>query len=375
MIRVVHVIGDLDAGGAETALARLVASMDTTRFESTVISLTDLGVIGQHLRDIGMRVDTLDSGGAALPNAVVRLARRFRADRPDVVQTWMYRADIVGGIAARAAGVRAVAWGVRQSDLTAEGSGRRTVALARIAALLSGRIPAVTVFVAESAQRSHVRIGYHSDQTAIIPNGIPIPCNAPERAEARRILAVPPGGFVVTRVARYHPMKDPGTLIKAFGRLHGARPDAWLVCCGTGMNASNAELMRQVARAGVGASVRLLGHLDDPAVVRAASDVECSSSCAEGFPNAIGEAMAAGVPVVATDVGDTRELVDGAGFIVPARAPSELAEALGRMASLPEEERRRLGMVGRARVRDRFSLDAMTARYMTLYEELARVWH
>lgn len=374
MINVVHVINGLDPGGAEVSLARLLAATDRSVTSARVISLTDVGSVGRRIESDGWRVEGLGDSGWRLAAGIVKIALRLRRERPDVVQTWMYRSDLIGGIAARIAGVGNVVWGVRQSDLQANGSGRRTVALARVAATLSRWVPAAIVFVARSALEVHVAAGYRGRRMVVIPNGIEAPSlDAVARSDGRARFDVPDDAFVVCRVARYHSMKDPRTLIGAFARLRSAEPDALLLCCGTGMDPANEELRSLIRHAGVEESVRLLGHLDDPGAVYAAADVSCSSSLAEGFPNAVAEAMLAALPVVATGVGDTELVMGGIGIVVPPRDPIALGDGLIRVARMPLAERRELGEVGRRRVGEEFSAEAMARRYTALYEELLDV--
>src|ERR1700737_4863770 len=118
MIKVTHIITDLSPGGAETMLYRVLSRMDTARFENEVISLTSLGNIAQKIRAIGVPVRALGmKSGIPNPFSVVRLAQWIRKAKPQIVQTWMYHADLIGGLAARLAGEGRVVWNIRQANL------------------------------------------------------------------------------------------------------------------------------------------------------------------------------------------------------------------------------------------------------------------
>ena len=176
---------------------------------------------------------------------------------------------------------------------------------------------------------------------------------------------------MVGLVARYDPFKDHATFFRAAGLLAQAVPSARFLLCGHKVDSDNRELARLAADAGLGGRCHLLGRRGDVARVYAALDVLASSSISEAFPLAVGEAMAAGVPCAVTDVGDSALLVGATGKVVPPRDPAALAAALHELLSMDPGRRADLGAAARRRVRERFSLDAVTGRYEDLYGQLA----
>ena len=373
MIEVVHVITDLYVGGAETMLHKLVAKSDRSRFSPRVVALAGTEPVGPAIEKLGIPVTSLGMRhGVPDPIALMRLTRLLRSGRPDAVQTWMYHADLIGGLAARRAGVPVV-WGIHQSNLERRYNKRRTLWTVRACARLSRNLPARIVCCSQASARAHARIGYDADKMTVIPNGFDLDAFTPDPTAGvalRDELGVADGAPLVGVVARFDPQKDHRNFVEAAGRVHAARPDAHFVACGLGVTNQNLELARWIAAAGLDGRAHLLGQRADVARVLAALDVAVSSSAGEGFPSVVGEAMCCGVPVVATDVGDTAELVGDSGRLVPPHDPGALSAAILDVLTLPERDRRSLGLAGRERIRGRFALDGIVSRYQDVYQDV-----
>lgn len=373
MIRVTHVINGLGTGGAEVALLRLLQAVDPGRFAMEVVALApEMGPVADSLARLGWPVSSLDMTPRRLPRAAVALERMLRRNPPDVVQTWMYHAGLVGGACARLARVPAVVWNLRQGDLEAGVNKRSTLLAARASHRLARWLPDRIVCGSHAAERLHRGLGYPAEKLVVIPNGFDLPRLAGEERESlRRELGIDLGAILIGRVARVHPYKDHRTFLAAAAIVRRRLPDARFVLCGAGADWSNPSLVAWVREFGLEERVHLLGERPDVPRIHAALDVACSSSLGEGFPNVVGEAMAAGVPVVATDAGDSAYLVGATGRIVPPGDPDALAAALVEVAGSPPEERRRLGTAARLRIETEFSLERMASAYCGLYEELS----
>ena len=378
-ISVLHLITSLGPGGAETMLAKLLSRMDRKRFTARVISLIDDGPtsvtktitnVGIPIRYLGMR-----EGRPSLV-ALLKLVRWLRDDPPDVIQTWMYHSDLIGGIAAKLAGGIPVLWGIRQSDLDPEASSRLTVLTMKTCAWLSHRMPKRILCCSEVARKIHVEIGYAADKMIVIPNGFDPEAFKPDpvaRASVRIELDIPDATPLIGLVARYDAQKDHVTFFKAAKLLVKERPDVHFVLCGSyGVTSENAELMKLIDEAGIRAQVRLLGRRLDISRLTAAFDIATlSSAFGEGFPNIVGEAMSCGVPCVVTDVGDSARIVGETGLVVSSRDPVALAAAWLKILDLSRESRIELGKAARRRVTERYNLPSVVSRYEHLFEELA----
>ncbi|MGQ0645700.1 MAG: glycosyltransferase family 4 protein [Elusimicrobiota bacterium] len=374
MIRTVHVIAGLAVGGAEVMLFRLLSRLDRDAFEPEVVSMTGDGPLAEKIRALGVPVSGLGMRrGVPDPRGLARLAVRLRARRPGVVQTWMYHADLLGGLAAKLAGGPPVVWGVHHSNLDPAFNKRSTLFTARACARLSRALPARIVCCSEASRRVHAALGYDAAKMAVIPNGFDLAEFKPDpeaRASVRRELDLPEDALLVGLVGRFDPLKDHRSFAAAAARMKTAR--VHFLLCGDGVEWGNPDLVRAVDAAGPRSRFHLLGRRGDVPRLTAALDVAASSSLGEGFPNAVGEAMACGVPCAVTDVGDSGAMVGETGKVVPAGDPEGLARALDELLALPIEGRRRLGEAARARVAEFYSLSRAATRYESLYKEIAR---
>lgn len=371
--KIVHIITSLDEGGAEAALYRL-CSQDP-RGQQWVICLMSEGKYGLLLRQAGVQVASLGlKRGHFTPLAVLRLWRLIRLIQPDLVQTWMYHSDLIGGLVARIAGVRRVVWGVRTSQLDKMMVGRSTLLVIKACALLSHHVPDRIVCCAQRASHVHRQHGYAAERLRVIPNGYDLEALQPDETSGVR-LRVQLGLSVVepllAMVARFDPQKDHRSLLEALAllRSQGMRPFCLLV--GTGLEAGNTQLQAWLQQLGLRDQVRLLGpRRDVPAVMNALSLHVLSSAYGEAFPNVLGEAMACGVPCLATDVGDSGLIMGNTGWLVPPRDPASLAAALATALQEPEAQHQQRRRAARQRIVDQFSIVRMVDRYMELYEAL-----
>ena len=374
MIPIVHLITSMEVGGAETALVRLVSRMDRSRFRCTVLSLTGPGPLLGDLQSAGIQACTLTKDRSINPRTLWRLAQMIRRARPRVLQTWLYHADLLGLAVGRAVGVPAIAWNIRCTDLDPAYHSRALFWIRSTLARLSAR-PEVVVVNSEAGRRAHERFGYRPRRWESIPNGFDTDLFAPseERRQAlRRELGIDEDAPVVGLVARYHPMKDHRTFLEAMSRAVAAHPALRVLLAGRGVDEGNGELTGIIEKHGLRGRVMLLGEMASPARLLVGLDVTVSSSFyGEGFPNIIAESMACGVPVVATDAGDSARIIGRLGAVVPSRNPHALALAVGRLLACARPERVALGLAARERIRAEFSLDAVVGRYEQLYVELA----
>lgn len=371
---IVHVITGLQTGGAEMMLYKLLSEISKDQnFQSRVVSLMPDGPMGERIRELGVPVTTLDMPRGTLTwNGLRQLYGLLRREQPDVVQTWMYHADLIGSIVAWMAGVDHIIWNVRSSTLASDRDKRTTIWTAKLCACLSSWLPNRIVTCAREAGRVHAELGYDASKMVVAPNGFDTEQHRPDeqrRAQIRDELNLQDEA-VAGLVARYHPQKDHRTFVRAAARLLERVPDAHFVLCGTDVTWENQELVGWIDEHDLRNSVSLLGRRDDVASVMTAFDVAVlSSATGEAFPNVVGEAMACGVPCVVTDVGDSADIVGDTGIVVPTEAPDKLAEACEQILTLPESERFTLGEKARDRVERKYSLSAVANRYLQIYRE------
>ena len=373
-ISIVWLISGLEYGGAEMMLYKLLSGMDRTRFTPQVISMMDLGPFSGKIQELGIPLRSLGMRrGIPNPMNVVRLANWLRQARPDMIQTWMYHADLMGGLAAKLAGSVPVAWGIHQSNLSNQANRRLTLYTMKMCAHLSKRIPARIVCCSEASRRVHAALGYAPQKMVVIPNGFDLTAfrtDSVARDSVRAELRIPADAPLIGLFGRFDPQKDHHNFVCAAALLHRSRSDAYFLLCGEDITWENGQLREWIEKAGIRKQCVLLGRRDDMARLTAALDIAASSSFGEGFPNVIGEAMASGVPCVVTDVGDCALIVGHTGRVVPPHNAEQLAKALAELVECGRDGRMQLGAAARNRIKEAFNLPEIVARYEKLYDEL-----
>ncbi len=364
--KIIHVITELGAGGAEHMLLRLAAT--STAYRHIVVSLSGEGALTDAMRatgadvlSLGMHRDVLSLG------AIFTLARIIRRERPQVLQTWLYHADLMGIVAARLANFRPVAWNLRCSNMDLSRYRWSTRVVVKILIWLSSW-PDVVMTNSAAGRQWHADLGYRPRRWEFVPNGVNAATFRPDaqaRARWRRRLDVKDSDVLIGMMARRDPMKDHEGMLRAATEASRRYQNLAFVLAGRGITRTDPTLARLSDM--VGAPVHLVGECDDPAGLNAALDIGVlSSAFGEGFPNVVAEAMAAGVPCVVTDVGDAASIVGDTGCVVPPRSPDALAQAILTLAS-DAPLRARLGAAARRRAIETFNLEAAVARYETIW--------
>lgn len=373
---ILHIITNLTTGGAELMLERLVLHQSRDgRYRHKVISLRSLGQVGPRLQAAGIDVEEMGmTGPLRFATGFARLVRRIRQLRPDVVQTWMYHADLIGGLAALLAGRRHIIWGVRIMDVSpALGVSRSLIWSRWICARLSRKVPQRIVYVAESARKVHEPLGYAAEKSVVIPNGYVMPAPG-EVAEARRRmraeLGLADGAILIGSAGRFSPQKGYRGFVEAAAATARRFPNVQFLIFGRDVTWENEELAGWIRDAGLTDRFHVLGERRNVIDWLAALDVFALFSLGEGFPNIVAEAMSAGVPCIVTDVGDAALLVGDTGIVIRSRDLKGLTGGLESLIAAGEGERRRLGEAAGRRVETLFSLSAVAERYGNLYDEV-----
>ena len=376
LVRVHHVITNLATGGAQMMLYKLLSAMNRSAFEAEVFSLTDIGTVGKKIQELGIPVHSLGMKRGLLDTfRVWDLARCLRQRAPDVIQTWLDHGNFLGGVAAKVARRKGVVWGVRQSSVDRRNFKKSTFRIMKACSKLSGWLPSRIVCCSETSRVVYREFGYAPEKMVVIPNGFDTELYRPDataRQVVRREINVPEDTPLIGVVGRFHAQKDHETFVRAAGILHMRVPEVRFLLCGEGVTWENGQLADWIREASLTEHCHLLGRRDDMPRVDAALDLlTLSSSFGEGFPNAVGEAMACGVPCAVTDVGDSATIVGDTGRSVPPRNPQALAEAMLGILELGPEGRKRLGLAARRRVVEHYSIASISEQYHRLYSELA----
>lgn len=370
-MKVLHVITGLSQGGAESALFRLVTSQHS-KVKSVVVSMMDLGVYGHLLKKSGVEVHMLGMPrGKITISGLIKLWKIIKHLKPDVAQTWMYHADLIGGIIARLAGVKAVAWGIVNFNLNSDGASFSTRVAAKLCALFSGIVPTSIISCSERAVSSHIDVGYQKNKFKIIPLGYDLSLyneNQSSRKTIREKWGFSEEHVVLGCLARWDPQKDHRNLLMAIQSLKNNYPNLKLILAGPGIDQNNDELVSLIMQTNQDTDrIVLEGLVDDVPSLMTAFDIHILSSMGEAFPNVVAEAMACCTPCVVTDVGDAAVIVGDTGWVAPPKNYILLAEVIEK--AINEVSHTDLWQLRRKASRDRIVENYSMRRMNESYEK------
>ena len=282
MIKVIHIISGLKQGGAEVALMRLMERFSEYEYyEMQVISLGSLGKIGEQIQSAGLQVTCLNiSGVHNLLPGFFKLYKILRNEKPHVVQTWMYHADLFGGIAAKMASIENIFWGIHTFKLSWK-TNAKTIVVRTILALLSYLIPKKIITVSAKSMGYHTRIGYCADKFVVIANGFDFRSIKQEdmpKFKLRKRYNLPRDARLIGTVGRFHHDKNYDMLIDVARIAVEEVPSLFFVLIGQGLDYSNKHLLEKIKRYKMANNFLLLGARDDAIECMSQFDVFCLTS-------------------------------------------------------------------------------------------------
>lgn len=361
--RIAFCITELDAGGAERILTQLVLGLDRAEWQPEVWSLGPAGYYVESLTSAGIPVHCLDAVHAwDAPRILWKLRSDWKRFQPALLQTFLFHANVFGRIAGWMAGVPHVVSGIRVAD-------RRSRFYSRVDRW-TNRLVDRNVCVSQGVADYCIHeCGFAPDKITVIPNGV----DAQRFVQAAAInwteLGLPDDAQVLLSIGRLEEQKGIDTLIDAFREIASRFPRAHLVQVGEGPDRVN--LHARIVSSALAERVRLVGRRTDVPQLLAGATAFVLASRWEGMPNVVLEAMAAGLPVIATQVEGTAELLSEGetGWLVPTNDPHALAARIEAVLSDLDAARAR-GCAAQTSVKNHFTVDAMVARYATLYRQL-----
>lgn len=376
-MKILHIITGLYQGGAESALFRLTTNkFNDPSVSHIVVSMLDSGIYGQYFIDHGIEVHTLNmKQGAISFRGLYKLWSLIRKVNPDIVQTWMYHSDLLGGIAARLAGKRCV-WGIVNFNLSPSIASRSTRWTAKACAILSNLIPAKIISCSAQAVLSHQAIGYSKKIFTTIPLGYDLDeFKRDEKAGnlLRKSWGVSRNTIVIGFLARWNVQKDHANMLRAFSILRSKYINSFCIFAGPGMEESNTDLKKIIDQTD-GGNERLIlaGRVNSIPEIMSAFDLHVLPSLGEAFPNVVAEAMACGTPCIVTDVGDAATIVDNIGWVVPPANSIALANAIDQAISLMNNKKLWDEKVNlsRKRILENYSMSRMLDSYYDLWRSV-----
>lgn len=364
-VRILHLIVELSIGGAQSALLRLLKHLDRQRFEPQVACYYNGdGVVARQIRANGIPVIDLGMSGKYRIDAFWRFYRLLRTQRPTILHTWMFHANISGRLIGKLAGVPLIISSER--TMGQEGIFRRWVDRSTVG--LTNSVVCVSQSVSRFAQDT---IGLPVSKLTVIPNGIDLDQydQLLSQGEARGKFNLPKEALIVGAIGRPRPVKGYLYLVEAFARLADTYPAACLVFIGNGPDRPN--LIDKVRSLGLEDRVIFLDDQTDIPGLLPAIDILAVPSLYEGMPNVVIEAMAAGVPVVATNVGGTQEVIINGetGILVPPQDANALSEGISSLLQKPDL-RRQIGLSGQQRAYKFYNIQNTVQQTQLLYDKL-----
>lgn len=373
MIRIAHIISDLHTGGAQSMLTKVVTALEGDEFENHVISLTGEGSSGHNLAAEGIHVYYLGmQRGIPNPLGIIRLLRILAGIRPHIVQGWLYHGDLMALLGAKLHRAPILLWNVRQSQMDMHAYSALSRMVLKLLVRLSP-VPDAVLVNSRRGQEAHTQLGYRPKRWIFIPNGFDTERFRPDshtRQTIREALDIAEKTLLIGHIARFDSMKDQRTFIDAAVRLLAQAEETHFLMAGPGITADNTELLAMIP-ATYRSRFYLLGDRGDiPAILNALDIYTSSSAFGEGFSNAIGEAMATGLPCVVTDVGDSGYIVGESGIVVPPRDPVSMMQAWGILLKNPDERLRR-SQLARQRISSEFSVEQIASQYRDAYSSFS----
>ncbi|HDK02757.1 MAG TPA: glycosyltransferase [Gammaproteobacteria bacterium] len=359
-MRVVLLARSLGSGGTERQLCNLATGLRARGHEVSVGVFYRGGAFEATLGQAGIPVWSLGKKGRWDTVGPARsLVRRLRGSGIEVLYSFLTPPNALAALLRPVLGRVRVVWGVRSCRKEPAQYGRA----GRLAMALESRLSRLAhriITNSEAARNFYVGRGFPAERTIAIPNGIDLAVFAPDgggRAALRGQWGAGDGQVLVGMVARLDPLKDHPTFLRAAALVAQRAPEMRFVCVGEGDADYRRELESLAGQCGLTGRLRWAGGQADVAGAYRALDLHVSASCSEGFPNAVAEAMACGVPNVVTDVGDSARIVGETGQVVAPRNPAALAEAI-----LEALARSHDPAFLRGRMEAEFSLDRMVTR-------------
>jgi glycosyltransferase involved in cell wall biosynthesis len=376
-MKVLHIITGLTQGGAEIALYRLTTNQENTKVKHIVISMVDFGVYGHQFESAGIETHMLGMPRGQLTlKGIIKLWTLIRKIKPDIVQTWMYHSDLIGGTISRLAGYSNVIWGIVHFNLDRDVVVRTTRWTAKICALLSYFIPKKIISCSVSATLVHQKIGYDPSKFLTIPLGYDLKVLKRDdlfREKQRVKWGINNEAIIFGCIARWNPQKDHLNLLRAFEIVSKEVKNVYCVMAGREIDNNNQDLARLLKTLNKdNKNLLLVGVVDHIPTIMNAIDVHVLPSLGEAFPNVVPEAMACETPCVVTDVGDAAIIVGDTGWVVPPGNSEALANALFEVViaindTRKWENRRRRS---REKIVNNYSMERMTDAYYKVWKSL-----
>jgi len=366
-LKIIHIINSLGDGGAEHSLFK-ICKYDIIN-KHIVISLTGSGKYGLLLKNLGTKVYCLNANFFSI-HKFFYLIKLLRYLKPDIVQTWLVHADLIGGIAARIANIKNIVWNIRYTKLDKKKIKLKTFFILKLLSKLSFLIPKAIIINSKQAFRDFKEEGYEQKKFRYIPNGYDLSILKPSKIQTKnfkKLIKIKKQTPLIGYVARYDPLKDHLNLLNSLSLMRLKNIDFFCVLVGTNIN-KNKLLINKIKKLKLKNFIKLFGAKKNISNIMNGIDIHVLTSISEGFPNVLAEAMAHGTPCVSTNVGDASVIIGKTGLIVPINDSVKLASKIEKLIlEKGTKQWKQRCNLARLRINKNFHINKMIKSYNKLY--------
>ena len=363
--KIIFICPDINSGGAENIIFNLAKAI--SKNDILLISLTDIGYYGSILRKEGYKIYSLNmKKNIFVFFKIFYLLILIIRFKPRIIQTWLYHANLIGGIAAKLLGVKQIYWTIHHDF---EYRNLYMKLEMRILVFLSYIIPDKIIYGSNPVKNNHVSNGYSREKSIVINNGVSTSKFRPIsklRDSIRKDLNINKHCLLLGNIARYNPLKDHETLLKALIILKNKDINFKCILIGQGLSNKNKELQIKVKNYGLQDNVILYGKTHEINKILNAFDINILTSKKECSPISLIESMSSGIPCISTNVGDAIELIGDSGWVVNTSDHNAIAKLIMDI-NLDKNILKINSKIARKRVEDFYPIEKMINKYQKLY--------
>jgi glycosyltransferase involved in cell wall biosynthesis len=374
-MKILHIITSLELGGAENALYKLCIS--DRKNTHVVVSFTNGGYYSDLLVENNIELYSL--GLNRVDNVFVasyKLYKILSNTKPNIIQTWLYHADVYGGCMSWLFGYKNIVWNIRNTNVSSKALKSTTRLLLKIQAILSFIIPQRIIACSTKSIATHKEIGFCTSKFGVIYNGYDpktLIFSSDERNRLRSKIGINNSEFVVGMVARFDVQKDHINLLRSLFIIKKRKIHIKCLLIGENVTHNNEVLSKLISEYGLDKQVFLLGASHNIRGIMSSLDLHILSSLGESFPNVVAEAMLCQTPCVATDVGESSRIIGCTGWIVPPQNSKILSDAIIKAKEIFDNDKvkwEHLRILSRSQIIEQFSIKRMVNEYNIIWSQL-----
>ncbi len=370
-MKIIHIINSLGQGGAERVLTTLCINDKIN--EHLIITIMKNSFYDQQLIKNNIQVYNLNILRIFDVFKFFNLIKILLRERPDVLQTWLYHSDLLGGIAGKIVGIKKIFWNIRHSDVSSHNLKIRTKIVIKILAILSKYIPSGIIFCSNESYLNHIQHGYSNHNSTLINNGVDLNEFKPNKINKESIKKLYnfKSNIIIGMIARYHPYKDHYTLLESLSNLKQKKIAFHCVLAGTSIDKNNKKLINDIQKFDIQEEIILLGPHDNISQIMNMIDLNILITKSESFPNVIAEAMACGTPCISSDQGEAVNIIGETGWVIDFNDPDILLKKIIEAINLWKDENnwKLKKKLARDRIRDHYSMDKMISSYEKFWKK------